>query len=217
MVRSQQARYGYVIGAPSVSLVGNGTYFAPSDWVEGVGMEATLSPASLYEDQVQRRLFPAPLTRLAEWRQQKFGADADNDLISGWALDTDLDGRSNLLEFAIDGEPRDPRPTSKVSVKSVAVEEAEHLTITLPVREDAEFHGSGDQVSDPIDGIVYLIQGSTGLVDFTSLDVVELPSPLLGDMPGLSEGWEYRSFRLAADMQEEPRGFLRMGVVPAPE
>jgi len=217
VVRSQQARYGYVIGAPSVSLVGNGTYFAPSDWVEGVGMEAALSPASLYEDQVQRRLFPEPLTPLGEWRQRKFGVDAENELISGWAVDADLDGWSNLLEFAIDGEPRDARPTGKVSVRSVTVEDSEHLTITLPVREDAEFHGSGDLVSDPIDGVVYLIQGSTGLVDFTSLDVVELPSPLIGDMPGLSEGWEYRSFRLAADMQEESRAFLRMGVMTAPE
>ncbi len=58
LVRSEQARYGYVIGTSgsrsSVSIpTGGGT--APPDHVEGVGMGAAMEPQSLYLDQLARR------------------------------------------------------------------------------------------------------------------------------------------------------------------
>lgn len=62
MVRSLQFGHGYVIG-PSPTLTvqtslggldASGT--APEDWVEGPGQVGTLEPASLYEDQLARRL-----------------------------------------------------------------------------------------------------------------------------------------------------------------
>jgi hypothetical protein len=59
IVRSEQARYGYVIGTSgtrsSVSTpTGGGT--SPADHVEGVGIGDTLEPQSLYLDQLAKRV-----------------------------------------------------------------------------------------------------------------------------------------------------------------
>ncbi len=62
VVRSRQFGHGYVIGpAPTLTVetevVGpDAAGTEPEDWVEGPGMEGALEPASLYEDQLARRL-----------------------------------------------------------------------------------------------------------------------------------------------------------------
>ncbi len=66
VVASQQSRYGYVIGTRGTrSEVNVGVYYgssasatktAPVDFVEGVGEGSELTPASLFEDQVLKRL-----------------------------------------------------------------------------------------------------------------------------------------------------------------
>jgi hypothetical protein len=66
-LRSLQVGDGYVVGTDGVDLhvdpdeadfffSGEGT--APEDWTEGIGDAATLEPASLYEDQLARRVGP---------------------------------------------------------------------------------------------------------------------------------------------------------------
>jgi hypothetical protein len=66
LLRSAQYGWGYVIGTspdlrvvtdPSaLELLLGGAGTAPADFVEGLGAAATLEPASLYEDQLRRRL-----------------------------------------------------------------------------------------------------------------------------------------------------------------
>lgn len=60
VVRTQQARYGYAIGTrgtvTAVNTVGSMAQTDPIDHVEGVGRGDSLQPASLYLDQLQRRL-----------------------------------------------------------------------------------------------------------------------------------------------------------------
>lgn len=61
IVRSEQGRYGYVIGTSgsryaASNPTGGGT--APADHLEGIGIGDTLEPASLYFDQLSRRLLP---------------------------------------------------------------------------------------------------------------------------------------------------------------
>jgi uncharacterized repeat protein (TIGR02543 family) len=61
IVRSEQARYGYVIGTSgskfgATNTTGGNT--APADHREGIGTGTTLEPASLYLDQLARRLQP---------------------------------------------------------------------------------------------------------------------------------------------------------------
>ncbi|HEX5789557.1 MAG TPA: InlB B-repeat-containing protein, partial [Luteolibacter sp.] len=63
IVRSEQGRYGYVIGTSGsksgVTITSGSTNNTlPTDHSEGVGTGATLSPASLYLDQLERRLRP---------------------------------------------------------------------------------------------------------------------------------------------------------------
>jgi uncharacterized repeat protein (TIGR02543 family) len=61
IVRSAQARYGYVIGTSgSRSGATNPTTgnTSPADHLEGISLGATLEPASLYLDQLSRRLQP---------------------------------------------------------------------------------------------------------------------------------------------------------------
>jgi uncharacterized repeat protein (TIGR02543 family) len=61
IVRSSQARYGYVIGTSgdrSGATNPTSGNTAPADHREGIGLGATLEPASLYLDQLSRRLEP---------------------------------------------------------------------------------------------------------------------------------------------------------------
>ena len=61
-----------------------------------------------------------------------------------------------------------------------------------------------------IDGIIYSIQGSTGLVDFTSIDVSEVTPALSSGMPAPSTGWTYRTFRLpGSPSAPNAKAFLR--------
>jgi hypothetical protein len=60
-VRSEQSRYGYVIGTRGTRTnvwltTYGGTKCDPVDHVEGIGQGDTLEPVSLYADQLQRRL-----------------------------------------------------------------------------------------------------------------------------------------------------------------
>jgi hypothetical protein len=70
IVRSEQARYGYMIGTRGAvtgmsTTASGGTRTAPVDHAEGAGMGDTLQPLSLYNDQVARRLGAGP-TLVAE-------------------------------------------------------------------------------------------------------------------------------------------------------
>lgn len=65
IVRTEQARYGYVIGTrgprSGIDLLNDtGGRLNPQDHTEGAGMGSTLEPFSLYEDQLLRRLGGGP-------------------------------------------------------------------------------------------------------------------------------------------------------------
>jgi hypothetical protein len=64
-LKSLQVGWGYIIGTEGLLVTtdldrggffGNSDGTAPQDWVEGEGQGDTLVPASLYEDQLVRRL-----------------------------------------------------------------------------------------------------------------------------------------------------------------
>jgi hypothetical protein len=89
------------------------------------------------------------------------------------------------------------------------------LTITLPVRAGAVFNGPGDLVSDSVDGIVYKIQSSTNLSDFTTPNVTEVTdnAAILTQLslPALSSpAWTYRTFRAPGTPGTDVREFLRI-------
>ena len=60
-LRSMQYGWGYVIGTRDLEValsdeLGAAEFTAPRDWAEGLDAGATLTPSSLYEDQLRRRL-----------------------------------------------------------------------------------------------------------------------------------------------------------------
>jgi fibronectin-binding autotransporter adhesin len=126
--------------------------------------------------------------------------------------DPDGDGRSNLEEFAFDGDPTNPGSDGKIQSGLVLVEGVKHLTLTLPLRDTAVFTGSPALSSAAVDGLIYGVRGSLDLSSFTA-GVVEL-TPAITSGPPLNPGWSYRSFRLSASSNDEPRGFLRAEVTP---
>ena len=66
-------------------------------------------------------------------------------------------------------------------------------------------------------GIIYQVQGSNDLVDFTSTDVFEVTPPRSDALPALSPGWSYRTFRRPVPAGEtNPSGFIRTAVVEEP-
>ena len=137
--------------------------------------------------------------------------------------DPDGDGRNNLLEFALDGDPlssaNDGKMVASLADPDGAGPETSALVLTLPVRDGAVFSGPGDLVSDAIDGLVIRIQGSDDLADFTTMDISEVTPALTAGLPTLSTGWTYRSFRTPGSPTEpDPRDFIRAVVeeVPAP-
>jgi hypothetical protein len=82
VIRTQQARYGYVVGTRGTrtgvsNAASNATSdsilkkTAPLDSLEGIGQGATLSPASLWKDQFTRRTTTPP-TRISEGTALKF-------------------------------------------------------------------------------------------------------------------------------------------------
>ena len=140
---------------------------------------------------------------------------------NGKSMDPDSDGLNNLIEFAFDGDPLNPSSDGKRFVGLVDPDgegpEGTALFFTVPVRFGAVFQGPGDLVSDPVSGIIYQIQGSNDLVDFTSTDVFEVSPALADGLPALSPGWTYRTFRRPGPVGEaNPSGFIRSAVVESP-
>jgi Glycosyl hydrolases family 16 len=140
----------------------------------------------------------------------EFPGTANPDLTA--AGDPDKDGRNNLIEFALDGNPANASSPGKQRALMRDIAGTPALVLTLPVREGAIFDGYPAKTAAP-DGVEYRIEGSANLGTF-NLEVIEIPADSAG-MPGLNEGWSYRSFRLAGT-PAGTAGFLRVRVAHAP-
>ncbi|MGI8601368.1 MAG: autotransporter-associated beta strand repeat-containing protein [Verrucomicrobiales bacterium] len=151
------------------------------------------------------------LTPLQSWRLAHFGTTADSGDAADFA-NPDGDEYVNLLEFVRDGDPNSSGTDGKMVSKFTTFSATSYFALTLPILVGATFSGAGEKVSAAVGGIIYRIQGSPDLVDFTTTPVFEVTPAISAGMPALSPGWEYRTFRLAADSQ----GFLRLAVIAAP-
>ena len=136
----------------------------------------------------------------------------------GIGMDPDHDGLTNLQEFAFDGDPLNPANDGK-RVATLADPDGtgpENTTLihTIPVRDGAVFQGPDDLVSDPLDGIIYRIQGSIDLPDFNTRNISEVTPAQVGGLPALSTGWTYRSFFISGPPTD--RAFIRTVVGQGP-
>lgn len=156
-------------------------------------------------------ILPPPPTPFESWA----GASGLTPGVNAAAGDDpDGDGLANLGEFALAGDPLSPGAARVYpSLQDIAGRKA--LVSTMPVRLGAVFSGAGEQVSEPVDGLVYRVQGSTDLVGW-GVAVEEVGGATAegarAGLPALEAGWTYRSFAPAADFS---RVFLRARAEPA--
>ena len=198
-------------------LPGYAVTFYEHDNFQGATLVKTADDFCLFDDGWNDRASSMVVSTVnniayAQWAVRKgLGAGAGDT--SG--LDADADGRSNLAEFALDGNPVSPASDNKQRVLLQTSGASRFLTMTFPVRTGAVFAAtSGGGRSATRDGVTYLVEGSDNLGSYV-VPVAETTPAAAGGLPGLSSGWEYRSFRLTRDVATSPRGFLRLRIVPA--
>jgi autotransporter-associated beta strand protein len=148
---------------------------------------------------------------------------AANDPYTDWAAahgiggagkfdDSDGDGVSNIVEFALAGDPANAASRGHQQLYTRDASNQPGLLLTLLVRSNApDFTGSPAPASD-IDGIRYRIQGSLNLTDQFQAPVQPTTLQASGLTPPPT-GYVYRSFRLAG---ASARGFLRVAVEALP-
>ncbi len=149
-----------------------------------------------------------------DWAES-FSLDPQGDGAPG--EDPDGDGVINRIEYALNDNPTSGAASGKVvgSVQDVGGDDV--LTLTLPVRgSGTPFSGATEQVSDAVDGLVYRIQGSDDLVDWTSMVISEVTPALDAGLPPLDDGWEYRTFRTPGTVDADPMDFIRPVIEAAP-
>jgi len=94
------------------------------------------------------------LVGLPEWRQQQFGTTANAGAAADDA-DPDLDGRCNLLEYAVGSVPTTADKGSGAAAGSVTDGAGTHLTLTF------------NRIADP--ALTYTVEASDGLAAWTTI------------------------------------------------
>lgn len=182
-----------------------GTRFGAFTTVTGLPAGYTVH----YDDAAKRILLA---THYEAWRLSK-GLDETNDSMQ---LDPDGDGASNLLEFALGGNPLVPgdRGVSRGMVQDLAGSPA--MTLTIAARAGATFVSNGNQtMSATRDGISYQIEGSQELTTWTG-GIAELIPALTSGLPPAPGGHEYHTFQSTTPVAGNARDFLRVKVTAAP-
>ena len=132
--------------------------------------------------------------------------------------DPDRDGSNNFTEFALDGNPTTGIASGKLASSIVAVSSENAMLLTLPVFNGAIFSGSPSPTAS-VGQWGYTIQGSNGLIAFDQA-VTEISPARTADLPVISSGWTYRSFRLNGAVggatPRGPTGFLRARISTTP-
>jgi autotransporter-associated beta strand protein len=131
--------------------------------------------------------------------------------------DPDLDGLTNLEEFAFNGDPTDRAISGKVRARVETIGAGQALVITLPVRTGAVLSGTAPALL-ATGGMSYEVGGSNDLSSFNQT-VFEIIPALTGnpDLPLLDAGWAYRTFRLDGNVgggnPRGPKGFLHALII----
>jgi hypothetical protein len=120
------------------------------------------------------------------------------------------------MEFAEGSRPDSAAsvPSRHAAMATDLTSGLQHFVMTLAVRAGTDFSGSGP-LTGTKDGIVYHVEGSGDLTDF-NLQVEAVSPVVLGSLPLVMSGYEYRTFRLIEPVANRAQGFLRSAVLPAP-
>ena len=144
------------------------------------------------------------------WQKTYFTPDEIQAGLAADNVDADGDGATNLVEYAFNGNPRSATSSGLFDTRMVAGK----LTFTCAVRRGAVFAAdptSHAQVSQPIEGMTYAIQGSRTLTGEWNSEItageVSNTAPAGSYLPVLTSGWQYHTF--SGFNTQSDRGFLR--------
>ncbi len=122
-------------------------------------------------------------------------------LTEGKAGDDDKDGSSNLLEFATNSNPTTGGSGARAFGKLHPLGGDNVLTLTVAVRKSAVFAAAGSTQKATKDKVVYTVEASKDLANWTTIVVTELnPADSAAlqatlTLPTLGSDWEWHSFR----------------------
>lgn len=181
------------------------------------GAAATFTATSIIDD-ITVSISGTLATPFQSWALAA-GLDGTAGKENGATDDPDKDGVSNFEEFAFGADPLSggSRGLTAVVAQDTDSDTQKELLITLAVRSGATFSGS-PAPSATKDGILYQVQGSSGLSAWDQtvqgpLATAVVPSSLPASAPS---GYEYKTFRLAGSNGLPSRGFLRASAEVAP-
>lgn len=148
---------------------------------------------------------------------QGFFPDVSDLSVVGPSADPDNDGVSNLVEYAMMGNPNDASsPGLQATVISDSSAPAgEDLCLVIAVLRGAVFAaGPAGEQTATIQDITYKVQGSVGFPNFTSpVSQLGIASDTAPGLPSLAlTDWEYRSFKLDLSEGLPGTGFLRVQI-----
>lgn len=134
--------------------------------------------------------------------------------------DPDKDGASNLVEFALNGDPNSGANNglARALIQDASAPAGQELTYIVAVRDGATFAvGAGGSQTATVDGVVYEIQGSLDLGTFASPVSHLSVSDTAAGLPSLAgTAWEYHTFKLDASEGLGGKGFMRVSLKPVP-
>lgn len=153
-------------------------------------------------------LVSAGATPYSAWADAAGLAGAD----AAMTADPDADGLVNLVEFALNGNPRlaDSAGVLHASTGAVGADNALLLTIAVPT--GAVFSGATSQ-SASAQGITITVEGSADLNAWNTTVVSEVTPARAAGLPAPAAGWSYRTFRTPGGTAGDLRDYLRVRVV----
>ena len=133
----------------------------------------------------------------------------------GKMQDPDGDGVSNLMEYALGGNPLSAADNGVSTGNVQMVDGSPALVQTIAARAGAVFaSGTDGSMEATIDGIIYRIEGSLGLDSWT--DTISEITPITDGLPTLPAGYEYHTFRTGGPIASTASDFIRLNVSDAP-
>ena len=157
----------------------------------------------------------ANLTTYGIW-SDSFALQLPNRADRVASADPDHDGRTNAMEFALDGNPASSTNNGKMSFSTSDSNDegsAPDLTLTLAVRNGAVLGAGPDgSVTLTVDDIVYTIQGSGNLVDWNKAINEVTPASTL--VPAPNTGWTARTFQVSDSDGLPEKRFIRANITP---